>query len=58
LLHDVLGNKAAALAALERAVPEHAFEFTELGLYPDTPFKTLAEEPRYKVLMRKWVANR
>jgi TolB-like protein/DNA-binding winged helix-turn-helix (wHTH) protein len=52
LLHDAFGHKAAALAALDRASREHAFEFTQLDLYP--PFKTLAAEPRYQELMRAW----
>jgi TolB-like protein len=50
LLHDALGEKAAAMSALERAAKEHAIEFTQLGSYP--PFKTLASESRYKELMR------
>jgi Flp pilus assembly protein TadD len=49
LLYDALGEKAAALAALERASREQASEFIHLDTYP--PFKTLAAEPRYRQLV-------
>jgi Flp pilus assembly protein TadD len=51
LIHDALGEKAAALTALERASQEHAVEFVDPDLYP--PFKILAAEPRYQELMRR-----
>jgi TolB-like protein len=56
LIHDALGEKAAALTALERAFREHAFEFVHLDWYP--PFKTLASEPRYRELMQRSGAGR
>ena len=49
LLYDALGEKDAALAALERASSEHAMEFTWLDAYPR--FTTLASEPRYQELI-------
>lgn len=51
LLHDALGEKEAALEALDRAVRDRAIE---LSILLDTylPFKTLASEPRYLTLMR------
>jgi DNA-binding winged helix-turn-helix (wHTH) protein len=49
-LHDVLGEKSAALEALDRAFREHALEFTQLDIYPS--FKTLKAEPRYQEIMR------
>jgi TolB-like protein/Flp pilus assembly protein TadD len=56
LIHDALGEKAAALTALERAFREHAVEFVLQDWYP--PFKTLASEPRYRELMRRSGASR
>ena len=50
LLHDAHGEKSAALEALGRAFREHAFEFTQLDIYP--AFKTLEAEPRYQEIMR------
>ena len=51
LLHDALGEKEAALEALDRAVRDRAIELSILlDTYP--PFKTLASEPRYLTLMR------
>ena len=50
LIYDGLGEKAAALTALERAFQEHAVEFVHLDFYPR--FKTLASEPRYQDVMR------
>jgi tetratricopeptide (TPR) repeat protein len=49
LIHDALGEKAAALTALEGASREHAVEFIQLRQYP--PFRTLVGEPRYRDLM-------
>jgi tetratricopeptide (TPR) repeat protein len=56
LIHDALGEKAAALAALERASQEHALEFSNIDEFP--PFKTLAAEPRYQELMGRPEATR
>jgi tetratricopeptide (TPR) repeat protein len=49
-LHDALGEKSAALEALDRAFREHALEFTQPDIYPS--FKTLKAEPRYQEIMR------
>ena len=51
LIHDALGQKQPALAALERAYEDHAVEFAHPALYP--PFKTIASEPRYVDIMRQ-----
>jgi TolB-like protein/DNA-binding winged helix-turn-helix (wHTH) protein/tetratricopeptide (TPR) repeat protein len=51
LIHDALGQKQPALAALERAYEDHAIEFAQPALYP--PFKTIASEPRYVDIMRQ-----
>ncbi len=51
LIHDALGEKEAALAALRRAHRDHAVEF---GLIPQYPrFKTIAAEPEYLAIMRQ-----
>jgi TolB-like protein/DNA-binding winged helix-turn-helix (wHTH) protein/cytochrome c-type biogenesis protein CcmH/NrfG len=49
MVHDALGDKAAAMAAFRRAVDEHAVEFIHLDTYPE--FKTLASEPLYRDAM-------
>jgi TolB-like protein/DNA-binding winged helix-turn-helix (wHTH) protein/Flp pilus assembly protein TadD len=51
LIHDVLGEKEAALAAFERAYQDRAVEFAQMTQYP--PFKTIASEPRFQTLMRE-----
>jgi tetratricopeptide (TPR) repeat protein len=56
LIHDGLGEKTAALTALERAFQEHAVEFLLLDQYP--PLRTLASEPRYQELMQRFGASR
>jgi tetratricopeptide (TPR) repeat protein len=50
LIYDALGQKEAALAALERAHQERAVEFAQMRQYP--PFRTIASEPRYQAVMR------
>jgi TolB-like protein/DNA-binding winged helix-turn-helix (wHTH) protein/Tfp pilus assembly protein PilF len=50
LIHDALGEKAQALAALERAYQDRAVEFAQMTQYP--PFRTIAAEPRYAAVMR------
>ena len=50
LVHDALGEKEPAMAALERAYEEHAVEFAQPTQYP--PFQTLRGEPRFEELMR------
>ena len=52
MLYDALGDKAAALTALERAFQEHAVEFVLLDSYP--AFRTLGSEPRYHELIRRY----
>lgn len=51
LIHDALGEKEPALAALEHAHEDHAIEFAQMRQYP--PFKTIASEPRYQAVMRR-----
>ena len=51
LIHDALGQKEAALAALERAHEDHAIEFAQLAQYP--AFKTIASEPRFQAVMKR-----
>ena len=51
LIHDALGEKVPALAALERACKERAIEFSLLAQYPR--FKTIAGEPGYQAVMRQ-----
>jgi DNA-binding winged helix-turn-helix (wHTH) protein len=50
LIYDALGQTEPALAALERAYEDHAIEFAQMSQYP--PFKTIASEPRFRVVMR------
>ncbi|MDQ3488836.1 MAG: tetratricopeptide repeat protein, partial [Acidobacteriota bacterium] len=51
LIHDSLGEKQPALAALRKAYEDHAVEFGMNEQYP--PFKTIAAEPEYLALMRQ-----
>ena len=51
LIHDALGEKEPALAALERAHEDHAVEFSQMEEYP--PFKTIAAEHRYQAIMQQ-----
>jgi tetratricopeptide (TPR) repeat protein len=50
LIHDALGEKEAALAALERAYQDRAVEFVQTEQYP--PFKTVASDARFQARMR------
>ena len=50
LIHDALGEKEAALAALERAYQDRAVEFVQTERYP--PFKTVASDARFQARMR------
>ena len=50
LVHDALGEKEPALAALERAYQDRAVEFAQLNQYPR--FKTIASEARFQTVMR------
>lgn len=51
LIHDALGEKGPALAALERAAQERAVEFGQLAQYP--PFTAIAAEPAFHGIMRQ-----
>ena len=51
LIHDALGEKALALAALRRAYAEHATEFALMAHYP--PFKAIASDPGFQDVMRQ-----
>jgi hypothetical protein len=50
LIHDALGEKEPALAALERAYQDRAVEFAQMAQYP--PFKTIGSEPRFRAVMQ------
>jgi DNA-binding winged helix-turn-helix (wHTH) protein/tetratricopeptide (TPR) repeat protein len=50
LIHDALGDKAAALAAFERAYQERAVEIAQSEQYPR--FTTIASEPQFLERMR------
>ena len=51
LIHDAMGEKGPALAALERAAQERAVEFGLLAQYP--PFTAIAAEPAFHAVMRQ-----
>jgi len=51
LIHDALGERAPAVAALQRACEDHAVEFGMVSQYP--AFKTIASDPAYEAVMRK-----
>jgi TolB-like protein/DNA-binding winged helix-turn-helix (wHTH) protein/Flp pilus assembly protein TadD len=51
LIHDALGEKELALAALRRARDDRAVEFGLIEQYP--PFKTIASEPEFQAVMRQ-----
>ena len=51
LIHDALGEKAPALAAVQRAFEDHAVELGQVNVYP--PFKTIASEPAFQAIMRQ-----
>src|SRR6185436_6203127 len=51
LIHDALGEKELAIAALQRAYDEHAIEFAQPKQYPD--FQAALHDPRYEALMRR-----
>jgi tetratricopeptide (TPR) repeat protein len=51
LIHDALGEKAPALAAVQRAFEDHAVELGQASQYP--PFKTIASEPVFQAIMRR-----
>jgi len=51
LIYDVLGEKDAALTAIERACDERAVEFAQPRQYPG--FSTIASEPRFEAVMQR-----
>ena len=51
LIHDALGEKEPAVAALQRAYEDHAVEFAQIGQYP--PFKAIAAEPAFQKVMQQ-----
>ena len=51
LIHDALGEKEPALAALRIAYEDHAVEFGLFEQYP--PFKAIASEPGFQAVMRQ-----
>ena len=51
LIYDALGEKEAALTALEHACEERAVEFAQAQQYP--AFRTIASEPRFAVVMQR-----
>ena len=51
LIHDALGEKEPAVAALQRAYEDHAIEFALVGQYP--PFKAIAAEPAFQKVMQQ-----
>jgi serine/threonine-protein kinase len=51
LVHDVLGEKESALAALERAYEDRAVEFVQMSQYPS--FRTISSDPRYEAVLRR-----
>ena len=52
VIHDALGEKAPALAALQGAFDERAVEFG-LNEHDYAPFRTIASEPAYQAVIRK-----
>ena len=51
LIHDALGEKQPAVAALERAYEDRAVELAQLMQYPS--FKTIASEASFQAMMRQ-----
>jgi DNA-binding winged helix-turn-helix (wHTH) protein/tetratricopeptide (TPR) repeat protein len=51
LIHDALGERDAAVAALERAYEDHALEFAQWKQYP--ALRSAAVDPRYQVVLRR-----
>ena len=50
LIHDALGERAPALAAVQRAFEDRAVEFGQMIQYP--AFKSIATEPAYLSIIR------
>jgi Flp pilus assembly protein TadD len=51
LIHDALGEKEPAVAAVQRAYADHAVEFALMDEYP--AFKTIASDSRFLAVMRQ-----
>ena len=51
LIHDALGEKAPARAAVQRAFEDRAVEFALAKEYP--PFRTIASDPAYLSIVRQ-----
>jgi len=51
LIHDALGEKGPATAALQRAYEDRAVEFAQMAQYP--PFKAIASEPAFVKVMQQ-----
>ena len=50
MIHDALGEKDRALAALQRAYEDRAVEFAQMVEYP--PFRAIASEPAFESVMQ------
>ena len=50
LIHDALGEKEAAVAALQKAYEDHAVEFAQPAQYP--PFRSMRGDPRVEQISR------
>jgi TolB-like protein/DNA-binding winged helix-turn-helix (wHTH) protein/Flp pilus assembly protein TadD len=50
MIHDALGEKEPALAALQHAFEDRAVEFAQMADYP--PFRAIASEPRFQAVVR------
>ncbi len=50
LIHEALGERESALAALARAYDDHALEFSQWRQYPG--FELVRAEPRYQAVLR------
>jgi DNA-binding winged helix-turn-helix (wHTH) protein/tetratricopeptide (TPR) repeat protein len=55
LIADALGERDAALTAFERALDEHAIEFSQWDQYP--PVQSVQGEPRYEVVAHRVLRN-
>ncbi len=52
-IHDALGEKELALAALERAYQDRAVEFAQMPLNFPAALRTAASNPKYEAVMRR-----
>jgi TolB-like protein/DNA-binding winged helix-turn-helix (wHTH) protein/Flp pilus assembly protein TadD len=56
LIHDALGEKEAAVAALQKAYEDHAVEFSQSAQYP--PFQSMRGDPRVDVILQQTSRHR